>query len=173
MVCLSSKNWSQPRPLASVSWLISLCRGISAVIQDGRPKTSVLWKVSCLVLQPGPHQGALSCHTQQSCPRLCSNIRTLRDKLYIFRGKALLLAAQEHKPEANHQEILRITDGGAGRNAAVQLRLQRKITPWRTQRLSVHILTPPETSLVAGLNQLIKPLFLTNVPHLDHLFPDG
>lgn len=91
----------------------------------------------------------------------------------VSRGKALLLAAQEHKPEANRQEIPRITDGGAGRGDAVQLRLRQKITLWRKQRLSVHILTPPEASLVVGLNQLISPLFLTDVSHLDHLFPAG
>lgn len=44
---------------------------------------------------------------------------------------------------------------------------------WRKQRLSVQILTPPAAFLVVGLNQLLSLLFLTNVSHLDHLFPDG
>lgn len=64
----------------------------------------------------------------------------------------------------------RMTDCGVGRNRVVQLCILHKINLWRKQkglsgdifweRVSAGILIP-RASLVAGLNQLTSPLFLT------------
>lgn len=176
MVCLSSKNWSQPRPLASVSWLISLCRGISAVIQEGRPRLVFCGRRAALSCSRALTKEHSAVTRSSPTHGICSNIRTLRDTACAHRMLGRLF------PEAKLEKINvkqtakrqpRITDGGAGRDVAVQLGLRQKITLWRKQSLSVQILTPPEASLVVGLNQLISPLFLTDVPHRDHLSPDG
>lgn len=77
----------------------------------------------------------------------------------------------------------RMTDCGVGRNRVVQLCILHKINLWRKQkglsgdifweRVSAGILIP-RASLVAGLNQLTSPLFLTRFLTWDnHLFPNS
>lgn len=78
MVCLSSKTWSQPRPLASVSWL-SVCRGLSAIIQEGRPRLVFCRRRAALSWSRALTKEHSAVTHNSPAHGLCSHIRTPRD----------------------------------------------------------------------------------------------
>lgn len=127
---VSSKNWSQPISVSSVSWLTHQRSRVSAVSQERRTRRVFCGRQAALSCSPGPHWGALSWHMQPPRPLgLCSkpgssNVADTEGRVYRQEARgghfcSDIFTACEHENINLKQAVIRCpgtTGCGVGRD---------------------------------------------------------